>query len=188
MPSGMRTNKDKAMFACANSHSQQQQQIRKSTVMFTLYHLNVSFHHCQLIPHFCQIRVFRKVFLSKSNCNSIKKSFSIHSVFQNSQDVLNLLKSNNYIVFGSKQFQNDQTICRGVATIYARMYAGAYLKNLKICLYYLSISLFALVIYLFIYLQVFCRKATFTHARVFSCIATILRKENFVNIALFFSI
>ena len=154
MPSGMRTNKDKAMFACANSHSQQQQQIRKSTVMFTLYHLNVSFHHCQLIPHFCQIRVFRKVFLSKSNCNSIKKSFSIHSVFQNSQDVLNLLKSNNYIVFGSKQFQNDQTICRGVATIYARMYEGAYLKNLKIYLYYLFISLFDfddLVIYLFIY-------------------------------------
>ena len=37
-------------------------------------------------------------------------SFSIHSVFQNSQDVLNFLKGNNYIGSGCKQFQNDQTV------------------------------------------------------------------------------
>ena len=40
------------MFACANYHSQQQ--IRSPKVMFTLYLLNVSFHHCQLIPTFCK--------------------------------------------------------------------------------------------------------------------------------------
>ena len=57
-------------------------------------------------------------------------------------------------------------------------------KSKYIYIFILFISLFDLFIYLFIY-RFFWRKATFTHARVFSCIAAILRKENFVNIVRF---